>query len=119
MSSQFQTYDFSKNSRIIINNSQSPILEITADKTADLKIIEKISWNFKKPYNINWCDVDQFNDLLDEVFTNDNTAAESIQNIGDEIQISSFINDENASAVIDPRSPSLCFLTETEFSTSS
>ena len=93
MSSQFQTYDFSKNSRIIINNSQSPILEITADKTADLKIIEKISWNFKKPYNINWCDVDQFNDLLDEVFTNDNTAAESIQNIGDEIQISSFINE--------------------------
>ena len=53
MTSQFQSYDFSKNSRIIIQNSKSSVLEIAADKKADLKIIEKISWNFKKPYKVN------------------------------------------------------------------
>ena len=35
MTSQFQTYDFSKQSRIILKNSQTPILEIPADKSAD------------------------------------------------------------------------------------
>jgi len=93
MTSQFQTYDFSKHSRIIVKNSQTPILEIAADKSADLKTIEKISWNFKKPYNVNWYNTDQFDVLLNEVFTNDDTTAESIQNIGEEIEISSFINE--------------------------
>ena len=68
MTSQFQSYDFSKNSRIIIQNSKSSVLEITADKTADLKIIEKISWNFKKPYNVNWCEAEHFNNLLKKFF---------------------------------------------------
>ena len=93
MTSQFQTYDFSKHSRIIVKNSQTSILEIAADKSADLKTIEKISWNFKKPYNVNWYNTDQFDVLLNEVFTNDDTTAESIQNIGEEIEISSFINE--------------------------
>ena len=93
MTSQFQTYDFSKQSRIIVKNSQTPILEIAADKSADLETIEKISWNFKKPYNINWYNSDQFNDLLNEIFSNDNTTAESIENIGEEIEISSFISE--------------------------
>jgi len=93
MTSQFHTYDFSKHSRIIVKNSQTPILEIAADKSADLKTIEKISWNFKKPYNVNWYNTDQFDVLLNEVFTNDDTTAESIQNIGEEIEISSFINE--------------------------
>ena len=93
MTSQFQTYDFSKHSRIIVKNSQTPILEIAADKSADLKTIEKISWNFKKPYNVNWYNTDQLDVLLNEVFTNDDTTAESIQNIGEEIEISSFINE--------------------------
>jgi len=93
MTSQFQTYDFSKHSRIIVKNSQTPILEIAADKSADLKTIEKISWNFKKPYNVNWYNTDQFDVLLNEVFINDDTTAESIQNIGEEIEISSFINE--------------------------
>ena len=93
MTSQFQTYDFSKHSRIIVKNSQTPILEIAADKSADLKTIEKISWNFKKSYNVNWYNTDQFDVLLNEVFTNDDTTAESIQNIGEEIEISSFINE--------------------------
>ena len=93
MTSQFQTYDFSKQSRIIVKNSQTPILEIAADKSADLETIEKISWNFKKPYNINWYNSDQFNDLLNEIFSNDNTTAESIENIGEEIGISSFISE--------------------------
>ena len=93
MTSQFQTYDFSKHSRIIVKNSQTPILEIAADKSADLKTIEKISWNFKKPYNVNWYNTDQFDVLLNEVFINDATTAESIQNIGEEIEISSFINE--------------------------
>ena len=93
MTSQFQTYDFSKQSRIIVKNSQTPILEIAADKSADLETIEKISWSFKKPYNINWYNSDQFNDLLNEIFSNDNTTAESIENIGEEIEISSFISE--------------------------
>jgi general secretion pathway protein E len=93
MTSQFQTYDFSKHSRIIVKNSQTSILEIAADKSADLKTIEKISWNFKKPYNVNWYNTDQFDVLLNEVFINDDTTAESIQNIGEEIEISSFINE--------------------------
>lgn len=93
MTSQFQTYDFSKQSRIIVKDSQTPILEIAADKSADLRTIEKISWNFKKPYNINWYNSDQFNDLLNEIFSNNNTTAESIENIGEEIEISSFISE--------------------------
>ena len=93
MTSQFQTYDFSKQSRIIVKDSQTPILEIAADKSADLGTIEKISWNFKKPYNINWYNSDQFNDLLNEIFSNNNTTAESIENIGEEIEISSFISE--------------------------
>ena len=93
MTSQFQTYDFSKQSRIIVKDSQTPILEIAADKSADLRTIEKISWNFKKPYNINWYNSDQFNELLNEIFSNDNTTAESIENIGEEIEISSFISE--------------------------
>ena len=93
MTSQFQSYDFSKNSRIIIQNSKSSVLEISADKMADLKVIEKISWSFKKPYKVNWCETEQFNDLLNEFFENDQSTAENIQNIGDEIEISSFINE--------------------------
>ena len=93
MTSQFQSYDFSKNSRIIIQNSKSSVLEIAADKKADLKIIEKISWNFKKPYKVNWCEAEQFNDLLNDFFENDQSTAQNIQNIGDEIEISTFINE--------------------------
>ena len=93
MTSQFQSYDFSKSSRIIIQNSKSSVLEIAADKKADLKIIEKISWNFKKPYKVNWCEAEQFNDLLNDFFENDQSTAQNIQNIGDEIEISTFINE--------------------------
>ena len=97
MSTQFQSYDFSKNSRIIINDASSSILKITADRSADLKLIEKISWNYKKPYDVNWCDTNQFNELLNEMFTSGNENAASIESIGEEIEISSFIKEIDGS----------------------
>ena len=97
MSSQFQSYDFSKSSRIIINDASSSILKITADRSADLKLIEKISWNYKKPYDVNWCDTNQFNELLNEMFTNGSENAASIESIGEEIEISSFIKEIDGS----------------------
>lgn len=93
MSTQFQSYDFSKSSRIIINDASSSILKITADRSADLKLIEKISWNYKKPYDVNWCDTNQFNELLNEMFTSGSENAASIESIGEEIEISSFIKE--------------------------
>ena len=97
MSTQFQSYDFSKSSRIIINDASSSILKITADRSADLKLIEKISWNYKKPYDVNWCDTNQFNELLNEMFTNGSENAASIESIGEEIEISSFIKEIDGS----------------------
>ena len=97
MSTQFQSYDFSKNSRIIINDASSSILKITADRSADLKLIEKISWNYKKPYDVNWCDTNQFNELLNEMFTSGSENAASIESIGEEIEISSFIKEIDGS----------------------
>ena len=60
-------------------------------------MIEKISWNYKKPYDVNWCDTNQFNELLNEMFTNGSENAASIESIGEEIEISSFIKEIDGS----------------------
>ncbi len=93
MKTQFKNYEFSKNSRIIILDANSPSLKITAERSADPKIIERISWSYKKPYEIQWCESDHFNDLLNDIFTNSSDNIENIRSIGEEIKLSSFIRE--------------------------
>ena len=56
---------------MIVENSDTN-LKILADENADLRILEQISWNLKKPYKIEWCKSENFEQILEEKFVNNN-----------------------------------------------
>ena len=51
MSEMYTNYNFSKENKMIVENTDTK-LKILADESADLKILEQISWNLNKPYRI-------------------------------------------------------------------
>ena len=70
MNNDFLNYKFSKENKLIIENTDHHKLKIIADESANLKILEYISWSFKKPYKVKWEQSDRFNVILEEKFTN-------------------------------------------------
>ena len=66
--------------------------KILADENADLRILEQISWNLKKPYKIEWCKSENFEQILEEKFVNNNDLSE-IHAVEDELKISDVIKE--------------------------
>ena len=47
MNNDFLNYKFSKENKLIVENTNHHKLEIIADESANLKILEYISWSFR------------------------------------------------------------------------
>lgn len=94
MNNQFTSYDFSKKNRVIISDDNKDKLKIIADKNVDLELLENISWNYKKLYQVEWHEPEKFDIILGQQFS-DNNSIESIDilNIENQIDISNFIKE--------------------------
>ena len=100
MSEMYANYNFSKENKMIIENTDSK-LKILADESADLKILEQISWNLNKPYKIEWYKSEKFKLILEEKFVNNNDLSE-IHAVEDELKISDVIKEiENEEDILD------------------
>tara|TARA_B100001121_G_scaffold58912_1_gene51919 strand:+ start:4049 stop:5362 length:1314 start_codon:yes stop_codon:yes gene_type:complete len=101
MNNDFLNYKFSKENKLIVENTNDHKLEIIADESANLKILEYISWCFKKPYKVKWEQTDRFNVILEEKFTNHNDFSE-FSAVQDELKINDVIKElENSNDILD------------------
>ena len=101
MTYSYTDYNFSKENKLIINDDNDTKLKIFADKNANLEILEKISYRFKKPYEIKWYDTEKFNLILEEKFINNNESA-LIQEVEEELKINEVIKEiESTEDILD------------------
>ena len=92
MNNFYKDYNFSKENKLIVDDDNESTLKIFADKNANLETLEKISYNFKKPYEIKWYDTDKFNLILEEKYINNNERS-AIREVENEIKISEVIKE--------------------------
>ena len=101
MTYSYTDYNFSKENKLIIDDGDDVKLKIFAEKNANLEILEKISYRFKKPYEIKWYDTEKFNLILEEKFINNNEST-AIQEVEEELKINEVIKEiESTEDILD------------------